>query len=63
MFENGSLGEIFIRMSKQGSTLADLLDSFAIAVSIDLQYGVPLKELISKFTHMRFEPMGITNNP
>jgi ribonucleoside-diphosphate reductase alpha chain len=63
MFEDGSLGEIFIRMSKQGSTLAGLLDSFAIAVSIALQYGVPLKELISKFIHMRFEPMGITNNP
>jgi ribonucleoside-diphosphate reductase alpha chain len=63
MFEDGSLGEIFIRMSKQGSTLAGLLDPFAIAVSIALQYGVPLKELISKFTHMRFEPMGITNNP
>jgi len=63
MFEDGSLGEIFIRMSKQGSTLAGLLDSFAIAVSIALQYGVPLRELISKFIHMRFEPMGITNNP
>ena len=63
MFEDGSLGEIFIRMSKQGSTLAGLLDSFAIAISIALQYGVPLKELISKFIHMRFEPMGITNNP
>jgi ribonucleoside-diphosphate reductase alpha chain len=61
-FEDGSLGEIFIRMSKQGSTLAGLLDAFAIAVSIALQYGVPLKELANKFIYMRFEPMGITNN-
>lgn len=62
MFEDGSLGEIFIRMSKQGSTLAGLLDAFAIGVSIALQYGVPLRELASKFIYMRFEPMGITNN-
>ncbi len=61
-FEDGSLGEIFIRMSKQGSTLAGLLDAFAIAISIALQYGVPLKELASKFINMRFEPMGLTNN-
>jgi len=61
-FEDGSLGEIFIRMAKQGSTLAGLLDAFAICVSIALQYGVPLKELASKFINMRFEPMGITNN-
>ncbi|BCX15422.1 MAG: vitamin B12-dependent ribonucleotide reductase [Candidatus Parcubacteria bacterium] len=61
-FENGDLGEIFIRMSKQGSTLAGLLDAFSIAISIALQYGVPLKELASKFIYMRFEPMGITNN-
>ena len=61
-FEDGSLGEIFIRMSKQGSTLAGLLDAFAISVSIALQYGVPLKELVNKFIYMRFEPMGITNN-
>jgi len=62
MFEDGSLGEIFIKISKQGSTLAGLLDAFAISVSIALQYGVPLKDLINKFTYMRFEPMGITNN-
>jgi ribonucleoside-diphosphate reductase alpha chain len=49
-------------MSKQGSTLAGLLDAFAISVSIALQYGVPLKDLINKFIYMRFEPMGITNN-
>lgn len=61
-FEDGSLGEVFIRMSKQGSTLAGLLDAFAIAVSIALQYGVPLRDLAEKFIHLRFEPMGITNN-
>jgi len=61
-FEDGVLGEIFIRMSKQGSTLSGLLDAFSIAVSIALQYGVPLKELANKFVYMRFEPMGITNN-
>ena len=49
-------------MSKQGSTLAGLLDAFAIAVSIALQYGVPLKDLVSKFIHMRFDPLGITTN-
>jgi len=62
MFDDGSLGEIFIKMSKQGSTLAELLDAFAISVSIALQYGVPLKDLVSKFIYMKFEPMGITNN-
>jgi ribonucleoside-diphosphate reductase alpha chain len=62
MFDDGSLGEIFIKMSKQGSTLAGLLDAFAISVSIALQYGVPLKDLVSKFIYMKFEPMGITNN-
>ncbi|MFZ8806228.1 MAG: hypothetical protein ACO2OW_01440, partial [Minisyncoccia bacterium] len=49
-------------MAKQGSTLAGLLDAFAIAISIALQYGVPLKELAIKFINMRFEPMGLTNN-
>lgn len=63
MYEDGNLGEIFIIMSKQGSTLAGLLDAFSIAVSIALQYGVPLKELVSKFINMKFEPYGITNNP
>lgn len=62
-FEDNSLGEIFIRMSKQGSTLAGLLDTVAISVSIALQYGVPLKDLASKFIHMRFEPLGLTSNP
>lgn len=62
MFESGDLGEIFIRMSKQGSTLAGLLDAFAIAISIALQYGVPMKTLAEKFSYGRFEPSGYTKN-
>ena len=56
-------GEIFITMSKQGSTVAGLMDSFATAISLALQYGVPLEVLVNKFSHMRFEPAGWTNNP
>ena len=63
MYENGELGELFIRMSKQGSTLAGLLDAFAIAVSVALQYGVPLKSLVRRFAYGRFEPAGYTENP
>ena len=55
-------GEIFITMAKQGSTIAGLMDAFATAISISLQYGVPLGDLCSKFSHMRFEPSGFTNN-
>ncbi|NND71184.1 MAG: vitamin B12-dependent ribonucleotide reductase [Rhodothermales bacterium] len=55
-------GEIFITMAKQGSTIAGLMDAFATAISISLQYGVPLEDLCSKFSHMRFEPSGFTNN-
>ena len=62
MFENGDLAEIFVRMSKQGSILAGLLDAFAIAISIALQYGVPLAKLVPKFAHSRFEPAGFTSN-
>ncbi len=63
MYEDGTLAEIFIRMSKQGSTLAGLLDAFAISVSMALQYGVPLKDLAHKFIYTRFEPAGFTENP
>lgn len=63
MYEDGSLAEAFIRMAKQGSTLAGLLDAFAITVSMALQYGVPLKELARKFIYTRFEPAGFTTNP
>lgn len=55
-------GEIFITMAKQGSTIAGLMDAFATAISIALQYGVPIEDLVSKFSHMRFEPSGFTNN-
>ena len=55
-------GEIFITMAKQGSTISGLMDAFATSVSIALQYGVPLEDLCAKFSHMRFEPSGFTNN-
>jgi ribonucleoside-diphosphate reductase alpha chain len=63
MYEDGQPGEIFIVMSKEGSTISGLMDSFATAISISLQYGVPLKALVDKFSHMRFEPSGFTKNP
>ena len=63
MYEDGQPGEIFIVMSKEGSTISGLMDSFATAISIALQYGVPLKALVDKFSHMRFEPSGFTKNP
>jgi len=63
MYEDGKPGEIFISMSKQGSTISGLMDSFATAISYALQYGVPLQFLVDKFAHMRFEPSGFTKNP
>ena len=63
MYEDGQPGEIFITMSKEGSTISGLMDSFATAISIALQYGVPLQGLVDKFSHMRFEPSGFTKNP
>jgi ribonucleoside-diphosphate reductase alpha chain len=63
LYEDGTPGEIFITMAKEGSTVSGLMDSFATAVSLALQYGVPLKVLCDKFSHMRFEPSGWTNNP
>ena len=63
LYENGQPGEIFITMAKEGSTISGLMDSFATAVSLALQYGVPLKVLCDKFSHARFEPSGWTNNP
>jgi ribonucleoside-diphosphate reductase alpha chain len=62
-YDDGTLAEIFIRMSKQGSTLAGLLDALAISVSIALQYGVPLKTMARRFSYSRFEPSGYTENP
>jgi ribonucleoside-diphosphate reductase alpha chain len=63
MYEDGQPGEIFITMSKEGSTISGLMDSFATAISMALQYGVPLQVLVDKFSHMRFEPSGFTKNP
>jgi ribonucleoside-diphosphate reductase alpha chain len=60
LYEDGQPGEIFIRMAKAGSTIAGLMDSFGIAVSMALQYGVSLKVLCGKFSHTRFEPSGWT---
>ena len=63
LYPNGSPGEIFIRMAKEGSTVSGLMDSFATAISLALQHGVPLKVLCEKFAHTRFEPSGWTGNP
>jgi ribonucleoside-diphosphate reductase alpha chain len=63
LYPNGEPGEIFIKMAKEGSTVSGLMDSFALAVSISLQHGVPLKLFCEKFAHTRFEPSGWSNNP
>ncbi len=64
MYEDGSVGEIFLTdIGKEGSTLRGMMNSFATAISISLQYGVPLETLVQKFSYMRFEPEGITSNP
>src|SRR5207237_6405045 len=63
IFEDGTPGDIFIDIAKEGTTLAGLMNSFMIAVSLGLQYGVPLEVYVSKFAHMRFEPSGATNDP
>jgi ribonucleoside-diphosphate reductase alpha chain len=63
MYEDGTPGEIFVVMAKQGSVVSGLMDAFATAISLALQYGVPLEVLVNKFTHTRFEPSGFTSNP
>jgi len=63
LYDSGEPGEIFIRMAKEGSTISGLMDSFATAVSLALQHGVPLRLLVDKFSRMRFEPSGFTGNP
>jgi ribonucleoside-diphosphate reductase alpha chain len=64
MYEDGTVGEIFLTdIGKEGSTLRGMMNSFATAISISLQYGVPLDTLVRKFSYMRFEPEGMTNNP
>jgi len=62
-YPDDGLGEIFLRLGKQGSTLAGVMDAFSIAVSIGLQYGVPLATYVEKFTNLRFEPAGMTDDP
>jgi ribonucleoside-diphosphate reductase alpha chain len=62
-FEDGRPGEVFLKVAKQGSTLAGIMDAFAISVSHGLQYGVPLRAFVEMFTNMRFEPAGITDDP
>jgi ribonucleoside-diphosphate reductase alpha chain len=62
-YPDNGLGELFVKMSKQGSTLAGVMDAFSIAISIALQYGVPLETYVSKFVNMRFDPAGMTDDP
>ncbi|GAB2487372.1 vitamin B12-dependent ribonucleotide reductase [Luteococcus sediminum] len=62
-YENGELGEVFLKLGKQGSTLAGVMDAFSIAISIALQYGVPLETYVQKFTNQKFEPAGMTDDP
>ncbi len=63
LFEDGTPGELFCTMAKEGSTISGLMDVFATAISLSLQYGVPLRVLVEKFAHTRFEPSGFTKNP
>jgi ribonucleoside-diphosphate reductase alpha chain len=63
LFDDGTPGDIFVDIAKEGTTLAGLMNSFMISVSLGLQYGVPLEVYVSKFAHMRFEPSGMTNDP
>lgn len=62
LYEDGSPGEIWLTMAKEGSTLSGMMDAFATSISLALQYGVPLRDLVNKFSHMRFEPSGRTEN-
>ena len=62
LYEDGTPGELFITMAKEGSTIGGLMDSLGTAVSVALQYGVPIESLVKKFQHQRFEPMGMTLN-
>jgi len=63
LYPDGQPGEIFLKMAKEGSTVSGLMDTLATMASLALQYGVPLRDLVSKFTHVRFEPSGFTGNP
>jgi ribonucleoside-diphosphate reductase alpha chain len=63
LYESGQPGELFLTMAKEGSTISGFADAFAQAISYALQYGVPLQDLVDKFSHVRFEPAGMTKNP
>ncbi len=63
LFEDGMPGEIFIKMSKEGSTLSGLIQGFSRAFSLAIQYGLPLSDAVERFRNMRFDPMGQTSNP
>ena len=63
LFEDGDVGEIFIKMSKAGSTVSGLVQGFSQSLSLALQYGLPMQEVVRRFKGMRFEPMGHTSNP
>jgi len=63
LYDDGQPGEIFLVMAKEGSTISGLMDAFATSISLALQYGVPLRALVEKFSHTRFEPSGFTKNP
>ncbi|MDQ3996578.1 MAG: vitamin B12-dependent ribonucleotide reductase, partial [Gemmatimonadota bacterium] len=63
LYDDGTPGDIFVDIAKEGTALAGLMNSFMISVSLGLQYGVPLEVYVSKFAHMRFEPSGLTNDP
>jgi ribonucleoside-diphosphate reductase alpha chain len=62
-YPDDGLGEVFLKLGKQGSTLAGVMDAFSVAISVGLQYGIPLETYVSKFTNMRFEPAGMTDDP
>jgi ribonucleoside-diphosphate reductase alpha chain len=61
--DDDGLGEVFLKLGKQGSTLAGVMDAFSIAISVGLQYGIPLESYVAKFTNTRFEPAGMTDDP
>ncbi len=62
-YPDDGVGEVFLKLGKQGSTLAGVMDAFSVAISVGLQYGIPLESYVAKFTNMRFEPAGITDDP
>jgi len=63
LYDDGTPGEIFLKMAKEGSTISGMMDAFALQTSMALQYGVPLRTMVNKFSHVRFEPSGFTKNP